>query len=148
MNKKVEPLNTKELADAGLALLFLVLANLFMMPINLWIKSVKKLAEIKKEGLMSYSQKTEFPVLFWIRLLFDAIVFLAPLVVIYALIKVIGTIVDYGVYANLKYWLSVVFLPLLIAYFFPVIVSAIKELFNLSLAMVMKIEKIEENTRK
>ena len=31
MNKKVEPLNTKELADAGLALLFLVLANLFIM---------------------------------------------------------------------------------------------------------------------
>ncbi len=118
------------------------------MPINLWIKSVKKLAEIKKEGLMSYSQKTEFPVLFWIRLLFDVVVFLTPLVVIYAFIKVIGTIVDYGVYANFKFWFFVVFLPLLGAYFSPVIVSIVKEFFNLALVQVMKIEKIEENTRK
>ena len=145
--KKVDSLEGKQIGEAALAFLFLVIVNLFIMPINLWIRSVKKLSEIRQQGLMNYAGKTEFPVLFWVRLVFDAVIFfVAPLVLLFGLIQFFRGfgLLEWG----FKMWLMEAVFPLVAAYLFPVFVSIMKELFNLTLVQVMKIEKIEENTRK
>lgn len=146
-SKKVDSLEGKQIGEAFLAFLFLIIVNLFIMPVNLWIRSVKKLAEIQEQGLMNYAGKTEFPVLFWVRLVFEAVIFFVyPLILIFGLIQFFRgfSLLSYGVYP----WLIASVLPLVATYLFPVLVSIMKELFNLTLVQVMKLEKIEENTRK
>jgi len=145
--QKLESVSGNDIVNALLSFLFVIIVNLFIMPIKLWIRSVKALSEIKEKGLMNYASETNFPVLFWVRLIFDSLIFFAwPIILLFALIRFFQS---FGLFSyGFNMWLMVGLAPLVVAYLLPVFIAIIKELFNLSLIQVMKIEKIEENTRK
>lgn len=145
--QKLEKLQGQDFVSALWAFLYVIIINIFIMPINLWIRSVKNLSVAAKEGFMNASEKTEFPVLLWVKVIFEAVIFFFwPFILIWGL---------YHFFSGFRYMdLSFSFffiaaiLPLFFSYIYPIFISIIKELFNLALVQVMKLEKIEENTKK
>jgi len=139
----------ENIINALVSALFLIFINLFVMPYNIWVGAAKRLSTLRELGLSSQMQKTEFVVFNWLKLLFDSLIFLVY--VIAPLIFIIGIIVSLsdpymrsaGGFFVLR---NIVFLVM--SYFLPLFLSLIKELLSIALVQVMKIEQIEENTRK
>jgi len=145
-NSKVSKEN---IINALVSALFLIFVNLFVMPFNIWVGAVKRLSKLREAGLSSQMQKTEFVVFNWLKLLFDSLIFLVYFIA--PLVFVIGMIASLSnSYAVNNWGLAVLgnISSLVLFYFFPLFLSLIKEILAIALVQVMKIEQIEENTRK
>lgn len=112
--------------------------GLFILPWSIWAATVKRLGEADVNGFTDRLRKTEFMVLNYLKMLFDAFIFLiyiiAPIIFIIRLIQGAG--------------FGEALLVLVGAYFSPLYVSLIKEAIILALVQVMKIEEIADNTKK
>ena len=123
------------------ASLFLVFINLFLIPFNIWRGSMERLSALKGSGILEELRSTELMVFNWFKYLFDSLIFLSYLLVPISVIVVANAI-------HSRYMGAVIVGTIVYTYFSPILLSFIKELISLALIQTLKIEKIEENTRK
>ncbi len=117
---------------------FAAIFSVFVLPWNIWTKSMLSLAEKKEGGFLKNLQKSELPLLNFWKTLIEAIIFiswfLGVLVAIYMLISGGGV---------------TGFLAALVgAYMVPLYLAIFREMLHAFLVRFEKIVKIEENTRK
>jgi len=145
------------IGSALAAALFLIFINVFIMPYNIWVSAVGRLSELKKSGIIAEMRKTELIIFSWLKLLFDSlIVLVVPLLIIAGIIgRIIGSFLNHGSAGSFgEFGGGVASGPLsglvwfIMIYFSPVFLSLFKEIISIALIQVMKIERIEENTRK
>lgn len=144
-NRKV---TGKQIGNAIVSSLFLVILNIFIMPFNIWLGATERLSNLRESGIISEMRKTELIVLSWLKLLFDSIIFLvyilAPILIIIEIVIALSSpympsfgIMVFGILSSL-----------VTIYFSTIILSFIKEIISIVLIQVTKTERIEENTRK
>lgn len=113
--------------------LYLIIIKMFVMPVNVVRKSVSNLPK-------QLDIKTEFIVLYYIKQLYDSIIILfwpaSVLFFFYLLIEEEFYNAEQGI------------VYIAFCYFYPLIISLLKELLSLALIAVVKLEEISRNTRK
>lgn len=131
----------KYFLNALISFLVIAIGYLFIMPWNIWTSATKRLALLREGGgIIENLTKTEFIILNWLRLFFDALTFivyvLGPVYIIYSAID------------SYSYSFQQFIISLLGIYFSPIFIALSRELLSLTLVMAMKLEEIAKNTSK
>lgn len=126
--------NIKEqLLPAFIQSLIICILRFFTIPWSIWSGAVIRLAAARQlsDQDRELQQKTEFPVLQWVRSAWDGAIFLAwPIGVIAVFIAAIQTI--FGVFIS----------GLIVVYFSVIIMSMMKESLILILSIALNVERI------
>jgi len=135
--------------------LFLIFINIFIMPYNILMSTVRRLNELKKSGIIAEMRKTELIIFSWLKLLFDSlIVLVVPLLIIVGIIgRIIGSFSNHGSAGSFgELGGGSVCGPLSDLVYHDIFFSSFfllfKEIISIAVIQVMKIERIEKNTMK